>query len=66
MNSHPNARWTQRGRHWLVIQHHENGHRLADLVAENLISLRSTFRWLVRYRSVGQASLVVRRSGRNS
>jgi hypothetical protein len=35
MNSHPNARWTQRGRHWLVIQHHENGHRLADLVAEN-------------------------------
>ena len=35
MNSHPNARWTQRGRDWLGIQDHENGHRLADLVAEN-------------------------------
>ncbi len=57
MHSHPNARLTQRGRLRLVIQHLEHGRSLAELAAENGISLRCAYRWLVRHRSGGAASL---------
>ena len=40
MHSHPNARLTQRGRLRLVNQHLEHGRSLAELTAENGISLR--------------------------
>nr|WP_254970593.1 leucine zipper domain-containing protein [Cyanobium sp. Candia 9D4] len=43
MHSHPNARLTQRGRLRLVIQHLEHGRRLAELAAENGISLRCAY-----------------------
>ena len=48
MHSHPNARLTQRGRLRLVIQHLEHGRSLAELAAENGISLRCAYRWLAR------------------
>jgi len=66
MHSHPNARLTQRGRHRLVIQHLEHGRSLAELAAENGISLRCAYRWLARYRSGGVASLADRRSVRGT
>jgi transposase InsO family protein len=66
MHSHPNARLTQRGRHRLVIQHLEQGRSVAELAAENGISLRCAYRWLARYRSGGVASLADRRSARRT
>jgi hypothetical protein len=48
MHSHPNARLTQRGRLRLVIQQLEHGRSLAELTAENGISLRCAYRWLAR------------------
>jgi len=39
MHSHPNARLTQRGRLRLVLQYLEHGRSLAELAAENGISL---------------------------
>jgi transposase len=66
MHSHPNARLTQRGRLRLVIQHLEHGRSLAELAAENGISLRCAYRWLARYRSGGAASLADRRSVRRT
>ena len=66
MHSHPNARLTQRGRLRLVTQHLEHGRSLAELAAENGISLRCAYRWLARYRSGGPASLADRRSVRRT
>ena len=74
MQSHPNARLTQRGRHRLVIQHLEHGRTLAALAAENGYcfaevcgySLRCAYRWLARYRVGGPASLADRRSVRRT
>ena len=60
MHSHPNARLTQKGRLRLVTQHLDHGRSLAELAAENGISLRCAYRWLARYRSVGPASLADR------
>ncbi len=62
MHGHPNARLTQKGRLRLVSQHLEHGHRLAELAAENGISMRCAYRWQARYRSSGPASLADRRS----
>ena len=62
MHSHPNARLTQKGRLRLVTQHLEHGRSLAELAAENGISLRCAYRWLARYRSGGAASLADRAS----
>lgn len=64
MHSHPNARLTQRGRLRLVNQHLEHGRSLAELAAENGISLRCAYRWLARFRQGGPASLADRRSVR--
>jgi len=66
MDSHPNARLTQKGRHRLVIQHLEHGCSLKELAAENGTSLRRADRWLARYRSGGSASLADRWSVRRS
>jgi transposase len=66
MHSHPNDRMTQRGRPWRVIQHLEQGRSLAELAAENGISLRCAYRWLTRYRSGGADSLAHRRSARRT
>ena len=52
MHSHPNARLTQRGRLRLAIQHVEEGRSLAELAAENCISLRWAYRWLPRYLAI--------------
>jgi len=64
MHSHPNARLTQWGRSSLSNQHLEHGRTLAELAAENEISVRCAYRWLARYRSGGAASLADRRSVR--
>jgi transposase len=66
MHSDPNARLTQKGRLRLVTQHLEHGRSLAELAAENSISLRCAYRWLARYRSGGAASLADRRSVRRT
>ena len=67
MHSHPNARLTHRGRLRLVTQHLEHGRSLAELAAENGISLRCAYRLLARYRSGGPASLAAdRRSVRRT
>ncbi len=66
MRSHPNMRLTQRGRRRLVIQHVQEGRPLAELAAENGISLRRACRWLARYRAGGVASLADRRSVRRT
>jgi transposase len=66
MHSHPNARFTQRGRLRLVIQHLEHGRSLREMAAENGISLCCAYRWLARYRSGGSASLADRRSARRT
>jgi transposase len=49
-----------------VIQHLEQGRSLAELAAENGISLRCAYRWLARYRSGGVAALADRRSARRT
>ncbi len=66
MHRHPNARLTQRGSFRLVTQHLDHGRSIAELVAENGISLRCSYRWLSHSRSGGQASLVDRRSVRRT
>ena len=66
MHSHPNARLTQRGRLRLVTQHLEHGRSLAELAAENGISLRCAYRWLARYRQGGPTALADRRSVRRT
>ena len=66
MHSHPNACLTQKGRLRLVTQHLDHGRSLAELAAENGISLRCAYRWLARYRSAGAASLADRRSARRT
>jgi len=48
MQSHPNARLTKRGRGRLVSQHLEHGRSLAELAAENGISVRCAYRWQAR------------------
>jgi transposase-like protein len=64
MHPHANARLTQRGRLRLVSQHLNHHRSLAELAAENGISLRCAYKWLPRYRSGGAASLADRRSVR--
>jgi transposase InsO family protein len=64
MHSHPNAHLTQKGRLRLVTQHLEHGRSLAELAAENGISLRCAYRSLARYRSGGAGSLADQRSVR--
>ena len=66
MHSYPNARLTQKGRLRLVTQRLDHGRSLAELAAENGISLRCVYRWLARYRSGGVASLADRRSARRT
>jgi transposase InsO family protein len=66
MHRHPNARLTQKGRLRLMTQHLDHGRSLAELAAENGISLRCAYRWLVRYRLGGVASLADRRSARRT
>ena len=66
MHSYPNARLTQKGRLRLVTQRLDHGRSLAELAAENGISLRCVYRWLARYRSGGAASLADRRSARRT
>jgi hypothetical protein len=44
MHIHPNPRLTQRGRFRLVIHHLGHGSSLAELVAEQGISLRFAYR----------------------
>jgi len=66
MHSHPNARLSQKGRLRLVTQHLAHACSLRELVAENGISLRFTYRWLARYRSGGPTSLADRRSVRRT
>ena len=66
MHSYPNARLTQKDRLRLVTQRLDHGRSLAELAAENGISLRCVYRWLARYRSGGAASLADRRSARRT
>ncbi len=56
MHSHPNARLTQKGRFRLVTQHLVYGRSLAELAAENGISLRCP----VSIRLMGGVNLVDR------
>ena len=64
MHPHANARLTQRGRLRLVSQHLNHHRSLAELAAENGISLRCAYQLLARYRSGGHAALADRRSVR--
>jgi transposase len=66
MHSHPNVRLTQKGRLQLVTQRLDHGRSLAELAAENGISLRCAYRWLARYRLGGVASMPERRSARRT
>jgi transposase len=66
MNTHANARLTQRGRLRLVSQHLNHHCSLAQLAAEAGISLRCAYKWLARYRTGGAAALADRRSVRRS
>ncbi len=58
------TRLTQKGGLRLVTQHLEHGLSLAELAAENGISLHCAYRSLARYRSGGAASLADQRSVR--
>jgi hypothetical protein len=66
MNSHPNARLTQKSRLRLVNQHLQDRRPLAELAAEVGISLCCAYKCLSRYHSVGAAALVDRRSVRRT
>lgn len=66
MHSHPHARLTQKSRLRRETQHLDYGRGLAELAAENGISLRCAHRWLARYRSGGATSLTDRRSARRT
>ena len=66
MHSHQDTRLTQKSRLRLVNQHLQDRRPLAELAAEAGISLRCAYKWLVRYRSGGAASLVDRRSVRRT
>ncbi len=57
MHVHPSASLTEEDRLPLVNQHLEHGRSLAEVAAKNGISLRCAYRWLVRHRSGGAASL---------
>jgi hypothetical protein len=48
MDSHPNARLTQRGRHRLVIQHLEQDRTLAELAAETGYCFAEAFGYSLR------------------
>ena len=62
MHTHANARLTQKGRLRLIFQHLNDHRHLAELAAEEGISLRCAYKWLARYRSGGPTSLADRRS----
>jgi transposase len=50
----------------LLRRHIDHGENLAFLAAQSGISVRSAYKWLVRYRSGGAAALVDRRSVRRT
>ena len=64
MHTHPNARLTPLGRERMLRRHIDDGEPLAVVAAQVGLSLRSAYKWLVRYRSGGIAALVDRRSVR--
>jgi len=66
MQSHPNARLTQKGRLRLIHQHRLHHRPLAELAAETGISLRCAYKWLAHYSSVGVAALMDRRGVRRT
>ena len=66
MQSHANARLTQKGRLRLISQHLNDHRPLAELATEAEISLRCAYKWMARYRSGGPPSLADRRSVRRT
>jgi len=66
MHTHPNAWLTPLGRKRLLRRHIDDGESLAFLAAQSAISVRTAYKWLVRYRSAGPTALVDRRSGRRT
>jgi transposase InsO family protein len=66
MHSHPNARLTPISRERLIRRHLDEGVPLKALAGEAGISLRSTYKWLARFRQGGSAALADRRSVRRT
>jgi hypothetical protein len=64
VHTHPNARLTPVGRERLVRRHIDEAVPLAELASQAGISLRTAYKWLVRYRSGRVTALLYRRSVR--
>lgn len=62
MNMHENARMTVRGRVLLVKRIEEDGWRIAAAAEAAGVSVRTAYKWLVRFRSGGEAKLADRSS----
>ncbi|WP_354671187.1 leucine zipper domain-containing protein [Thiohalobacter sp. IOR34] len=62
MNIHKNARLTPRGRELLVRRNPEEGLRPVETAQACGVSVRTTYKWLKRYRKEGWASLQDRNS----
>jgi len=62
MNSHKNARLTPKGRALLVRRVLEEGLRPAEAAQAAGVSVRTTYKWLARYRQEGEAGLQDRSS----
>jgi len=58
MHTHPNARLTPLGCERLLRRHIEDHLPLLVLAAQAGISVRTAYKWLVRYRSGGASALV--------
>jgi len=66
MHTQPNARLTPLGRERLVHRHIDEHVPLAELPFQAGISLRTTYKWLARFRSGGPVALVDRRNIRRT
>jgi len=55
IHTHPNARLTAVSRERLVRRHIKDAEPLGDLAAQAGIRLRTSYKWLARYRSDGPA-----------
>jgi hypothetical protein len=66
MHTHPNARLTPLSRERLLRRNIDHGEPLADLADQAVISLRTAYKWLARYRSGGATVLADQRSVRRT
>jgi hypothetical protein len=62
MNTHPNTELTALDRERVVRRHIDERISVAELASQAEIRLRTTYKWLARFRSGGAASLIGRHS----